>query len=171
MNRLLVALIAGLTCTSIVAIGACGGSGDDSVGPGASDATIVDGATGDSGDTTGDSASDGGSITDTGTPTPDSGSCATDDGGCFKCCSAEDPDAAAALAADAIDCACTTPGDCQTACADTVCRHPAKAPDGKCSKCLVSADAGACLETAKTAACGSSVTCDDVVTCLQSCAK
>jgi hypothetical protein len=174
MNRSLVALIVGVSCGSIVAIGACGGSSSDDSAVVTNDATVGDtGTTDDSGNPIGDSGGpiDSGTPVDSGTPMPDAGSCGDlTDGGCFKCCAVSDPDAAAVLAADAIDCACNNPGDCKIECATTVCKKPkAAAPDGKCEKCLVEADAGSCIEKAKTAACGTSTSCDDVVACLQTC--
>jgi hypothetical protein len=174
MNRSLVALVVGVSCSSALAIAACSGSSGDDSSIISSDATFADTSSADdSGNPIPDSGGpiDTGAPIDSGTPTPDSGSCADlSDGGCFRCCSADDPDAAAVIEESALACACTTPGDCKTECADTLCKRPKQAaPDAKCDKCLAQTDAGGCFAKAKTTACGSSTSCDDVAACFATC--
>ena len=163
-GRLLV-VVALITVSSAIAIAACGGDdaavGSNGTDSGSSDdATVQDTGAVDSGGSGNDS-----SVIDSAAPN----ACIGLDAGCFACCAAEDPDAATALAGAAISCACTTPGDCQDDCKDTLCKKNPKAPDAKCLKCLAAPDAGGCIEAAKASACGSDMVCQGLVDCFTQC--
>jgi hypothetical protein len=158
---------------AFVLAGACGGS-DNSNADGGNDATMGNDAANDANTGSDTNAADGpsdASNNDTGTEAgTDSGCAGMATGACFQCCAMEDPDASAALATQAIACACTTPGDCTTACGASLCKTKPTAPDTACLKCLASPDAGDCIKNAESVACGDADTaCQAVVGCFKSC--
>jgi hypothetical protein len=150
--------------SSLVAamIAACGGS--NATGDAGPDATTND-ASGDvnvadaGNDTATNDASDGGSETGN-----DASSC---DGGCYACCAEGDPTAAEKLFEGARACGCTTPGDCKTTCAASLCATIPKDPDKACIECLLAMDAGNCGEVAATSCADAG--CTAVAECMEMC--
>jgi hypothetical protein len=150
------------TSLAFAMIAACGGS--TSNGDAGPDATTNDSSSNDATSDTpqNNDASDGGQNNDADN---DGGAC---DGGCYACCAKQDEPAAVKLFEAARTCGCTSPGDCQTACAMSLCAAMTpKTPDKACVECLLSADAGNCGETA--AASCADAGCGAVATCMEMC--
>ncbi len=160
-TRLIVLLSLASASLCAVLVSACGGS-DNTTGDGGDDATTNGDTSNDTNVNPDTSANDTGT-NDTGTnDTGASGPCADAGFGCRQCCVGLYPDAAAILLANEETCACTTPGDCATACASSLCQ--AKAPNNQCSACLRNADAGNC-GVSGIAACETDPQCKPLADC------
>ena len=159
MRSFFALLVIGTSSAGLLA--ACGG--DSSNVDGGADATTSDAPSN-------DGASDV-ATNDTGTNDSGSDTGATDGGcspgtGCRACCAAEYPDAEAFFANLEEKCACTTPGDCSSACSATLCTGAA--PDPACLKCLRDPDAGDC-EKKGLGGCVASPACHPLAVCVQAC--
>jgi hypothetical protein len=167
MNRTFLRLAVFVSTSSVVWVEGCGGS--ETTTDAGSDATAQDTSISDApaGDTA--PSSDAGLSNDTGLPPGmDSGCASLSDGGCLQCCADQDPDAATAFAKEAALCACGKMGSCAVTCSATLCKG--KAPDAKCTACILSPDAGNCVATIESAVCGDAdTTCQAVAACFMSC--
>ena len=116
--------------------------------------------------TTGDASGDGGGAdvapgNDAGPP---DGACPK---GCRACCAEQYPDAAALFVTTEETCACTTPGDCKTECANTICKG-IQPQGGACEACLFNKDAGGCFGVAVTT-CAADTECQKFAGCVAGC--
>lgn len=158
-HRFIVLLALGSASACAWLVSACSGDTNTTDG-GGNDATTNDVATNDTG------TSDTGK-TDTGTDGGGGGDAACAPGpGCRNCCAGLYPDAAAGFLASEQACACTTPGDCKTACGNSLCQN--KPPNGGCQACLADKDAGDCF-TVAAVACLNDPNCQALAACVSSC--
>ena len=158
-HRFLITLCLASSSALALFVSACGGS-DNSNADAGNDATTND--------ATNDAVADTSNDTNNGDAGPDAapdGSCGAG-AGCRACCAGLYPDAAAAVLANETTCACTTPGDCATPCANSLCNN--KASSNACNQCLRNVDAGDCQNSAATA-CKNDTACAPFVTCLAQC--
>ena len=156
---ILLSLVTASACAALAS--ACGGT----------DASL------DAGDdaTTGDASNDAAQTIETGsdaqttpdaTPAPDAG--CTKGAGCRACCAATYPDAEAFFTSAEETCACTTPGDCKTVCANTLCTGTRPKGASPCEACVLKKDAGGCFGVAATA-CAGNAECQQLAGCIASC--
>ena len=141
---------------------ACSGDTNNN-GDGGGDATTQDVVGTDGQQDTGP-ATDSGSDAADAAPVPCKGS----DAGCNSCCAALHPDAAAIFVGDLATCACSNPGDCNTAatCKQNLCNG--NPPTAGCGQCLTDKDAGNCFTTA-AGACLGDPSCQPLVACVVAC--
>ena len=87
---------------------------------------------------------------------------------CQQCCATANPDAAAFVRTTEEACACTTPGDCNTAqtCKNNLCAG--MNVGGGCLACLLDKDAGDCRAKG-VAACESDPSCQPLAQCVAQC--
>ena len=160
-HRLMILLALGSASACAWLVSACSGS-DNTTVDGGNDATTSDVATSDTG-TTDTGTTDTGTNKD-GAVVPDAG--CTKGFNCQQCCANAYPDAAAFFEATEQQCACTTPGDCKTACGNTLCQG--KQASFMCNGCLTNKDAGDCRAAAVTA-CLNDTQCAALAACVASC--
>jgi len=146
---------------------ACGGDDNANTDSGGNDATTNDVVGNDSpvgNDTGTDTGSDGGSdavAIDTGcAPGPN----------CQACCIGKYPDAAVFVRDTEVNCACTTPGLCNTnqTCKNNLCNNNGT-PTANCTACLADKDAGDC-RTKAGQACIADQGCQPFAVCVTQCA-
>jgi len=142
---------------------ACGGA-DSTDLDGCNDATTADGAndTSPSGDSGGADVTPG---NDAGIP---DGGCTKGTPGCRACCAAQYPDAAALFETTEETCACTTPGDCKTECANSLCKGLQPQGQPACEACVFNKDAGGCFGVAAQT-CAADTECQKFAGCVAGC--
>ncbi|GAC1546277.1 MAG: hypothetical protein NVS3B10_10250 [Polyangiales bacterium] len=162
----------GTTGDTGTARGDTGGGGGSDTGSSGSDTGGVKTDTGSSSIDTGSSGTDTGSSgTDTGGSGGDGGTdptcgATTTQTDCQKCCHDAHVDGYNAFVSALLTCACK-PGNCDTACAATVCASTPTSPDAACKTCLGTIQSGAC-KTDLATACGPGGPCAPFNDCIQS---
>ena len=161
----LLALASASVCA--VVFTACGGDDTNNTDSGGNDATTNDVVGNDSPQGTDTGTDTGGNDGGSDVVTSDSG-CAPGPN-CQACCIGKYPDAAAFVLANEENCACTTPGLCNTnqTCKNNLC-NGGQAPNANCTACLTDKDAGDCRAKAG-AACIQDQACQPLAQCVIAC--